>query len=175
MPAPLVTGVRGGHDIDLRAYAAKGMTLAGHVRDIRDGRIAIASDLGESLRVGDQAHADFTRAADDYVRQSDMRSDFPHSEAMRTASTAVPEINEIDIRPAQIATVIWATGYTLDFRWVKLPVFDERGEPVHHRGATSIPGIHFLGLPWLHKSTSSFLSGVGEDAEHLAQSIAEAR
>ena len=41
-----------------------------------------------------------------------------------------------------------------DFDWVKLPIFDETGEPVHERGVTQLPGIYFLGLQLLHKLKS---------------------
>jgi putative flavoprotein involved in K+ transport len=44
--------------------------------------------------------------------------------------------------------------------------------PVHDRGIAEVPGVYFLGLPWLHKLKSSFLWGVGEDAEYLARHIA---
>jgi putative flavoprotein involved in K+ transport len=34
----------------------------------------------------------------------------------------------------EAATIIWATGYTYDYHWVKVPVFDERGHPIQRRG-----------------------------------------
>jgi len=68
--------------------------------------------------------------------------------------------------------VIWATGFRRDFAWIRLPVLDERGEPIHRRGVTSCPGLYFLGLPWLHTLKSSVLCGVGRDADHLAECIA---
>jgi putative flavoprotein involved in K+ transport len=34
------------------------------------------------------------------------------------------------------------------------------------------PGLSFLGLPWMHTITSGLLSGVGNDAEYLADQIA---
>ena len=39
-------------------------------------------------------------------------------------------------------------------------------------GNHCVPGVYFLGLPWLHKWKSAFLFGVGEDAEYLAAQIA---
>ncbi len=36
------------------------------------------------------------------------------------------------------------------------------------RGITDVPGLYFLGLPWLHKWKSAFPFGAGEDAEYLA-------
>jgi len=68
--------------------------------------------------------------------------------------------------------VIWATGYGVDFGWIDLPVLNAQGEPVHRRGITDIPGLYFLGLQWLSRMNSSFLSGVGNDAAVLADHIA---
>ena len=68
--------------------------------------------------------------------------------------------------------MIWATGYGVDFGWIDAPVLDGRGEPVHVRGVTAVPGLYFLGLQWLSRMNSSFLSGVGEDATVLADHIA---
>ena len=172
--APLVTGVRGGHDVDIRHYASLGMTLLGHVRDIRDGRVAFAPDLEETLRDGDKSFAEFTLAADEYIRTSNMRADFPQSEVTPSQSTVtLRAIDQIDVRSEKIGTVLWATGYTFDFEWVKLPIFDERGTPIQRRGVTALSGIFFLGLRWLYKQKSSFLYGVGEDAEYLAAQIAD--
>ncbi len=76
---------------------------------------------------------------------------------------------------ARITSVIWATGYEFDFGWVQLPVFDSRGAPAQYRGATALPGLYFLGLPWMHKPKSSFLYGAGEDAAYIASRIADGR
>jgi hypothetical protein len=80
---------------------------------------------------------------------------------------------EVDTAAAGIRSVIWATGYLLDLTWVNLPIFDAAGEPTHRDGETPVPGIYLLGLSWLRKQKSSFLFGVGDDAEYLAEKIAE--
>lgn len=71
-----------------------------------------------------------------------------------------------------LQAIIWATGYDFDFTMVKLPVQDEDGYPIQKRGVSGYPGMYFLGLPWLYKQGSALLSGVGEDAEYLADAIA---
>jgi hypothetical protein len=40
-------------------------------------------------------------------------------------------------------------------------------------GVTALPGLYFLGLPWLYKRKSSLLYGVGEDAAFIASAIAD--
>jgi putative flavoprotein involved in K+ transport len=80
-------------------------------------------------------------------------------------------VRELDMRRAGLGAVIWATGYGFDFSWLELPLLGSRGEPKHERGIAALPGIYFLGLPWLSKMNSSFLSGVADDAARLADHI----
>ncbi len=80
-------------------------------------------------------------------------------------------ILELDLKTAGITSVIWCSGFRYDYGWVKLPLFDGASEPVHRRGVTGCPGVYFLGLRWLWKRKSPFLSGMGEDAEYLADQI----
>ena len=56
-----------------------------------------------------------------------------------------------------------------------LPVLAAQGEPRHRHGVAEVPGLYFLGLPWLSKMNSSFLSGVADDATRLADHIRTAR
>jgi putative flavoprotein involved in K+ transport len=172
MPAPLVTGVRAGHDLDLRRDAYAGMTLLGRLRSVDRDSLAFSSDLEQCLAEGDRSFREFTAAVDRYVEREALDSPpaSGDSESSRIPA-AIADAERIDIRKSGITAVIWATGYAFDFGWIDLPVFAEDGMPAHRRGATALPGIHFLGLPWLHKPKSSFLYGVGEDAEHIAQSI----
>src|SRR5207253_10854164 len=74
--------------------------------------------------------------------------------------------------------VIWATGYRSDHSWITAPVVGARGEIVHKRGVTDIPGLYFLGLSWQHTRGSALLGWVKDDAEYLAtriQALADSR
>ena len=75
---------------------------------------------------------------------------------------------------AGISTVIWATGYSFDFSLVRLPIFDGDGYPIQKRGTTGYPGLYFVGMPWLHNAKSGLVSGVAQDASHVAGHIATA-
>jgi putative flavoprotein involved in K+ transport len=72
-----------------------------------------------------------------------------------------------------VRTIIWATGFTLDFSWLKADVFDAQGRPRHDRGVSVVPGLYFLGLPFLSCRGSSFIWGVWPDAQYLAGHIAD--
>jgi putative flavoprotein involved in K+ transport len=178
-PARLLTGVGGGHDLDLRRLAADGVVLLGHILGGRDGRLTIAADLAENLACGDASFVDFTCQADAYAARKGL--DLPPSDVsagfLRNQMEVTGPISTLDLTAAGISTIIWANGFRYDFNWIDLPIFaDETPSsgrvPAHRRGITAVPGVYFLGLPWLHKLKSAFLHGVGDDAEYLAQHIA---
>lgn len=79
----------------------------------------------------------------------------------------------LDGRALSVTNVIWCTGFVLDFRWIDLPVFGSDGYPIHTRGVVEDePGLFFLGLPFQYTLTSSFIGGVGRDAEYIVAQIA---
>src|SRR5260370_34098006 len=80
-------------------------------------------------------------------------------------------LRRLHLGESGIHSVVWATGYGVDFGWIDIPVLDARGEPVHNRGITEVPGLYFLGLAWLFNLNSSFLSGVRDDAAVRADHI----
>ena len=73
----------------------------------------------------------------------------------------------------EVSSVIWATGFELDHSWIEVPVFDDAGRVAQRRGVTDAPGLYFLGLPWLHTRGSALLGWVKDDAQYIADRIAE--
>jgi putative flavoprotein involved in K+ transport len=141
---------------------------------MRNGVMSFAPDLASNRAHGDAAYMSFLDAADAYANAAGL--DLPEEPGARLAepdpSCVVEPIRQLDLRDAGIATVIWATGYALDFGWIDIPVFDEKGAPIHRRGVTDVPGLYFLGLEWLSRRESALMTGVGYDAAYLADHIA---
>ena len=79
---------------------------------------------------------------------------------------------ELNIRNEDISSVVWATGYTCDFSWIKLPVLDASGDPMHERGVTKRIGLFFLGLRRTYSLGSALVAGVVNDAAYIADRIA---
>lgn len=171
---PLITGAYGGHTIDFRDFAAQGITLMGRLVAAKDGAVEIADDLGASLASGDRAYAGFLDLVDGYVAQHKL--DVPEDPGARTMLPDPPDLQQplrrLDLGAAGISSVIWSTGYGCDFGWIDLPVLNDQGEPRHSDGVTELPGLYFIGLQWLSRMNSSFLSGVGQDAQRIARHIA---
>jgi putative flavoprotein involved in K+ transport len=73
----------------------------------------------------------------------------------------------------EVDTILWATGYRSDYSWIKLPIFDEDGQLRHRRGVTDVRRLYFLGLTWQHTRGSALIGFIKDDAEFIAQKIAE--
>jgi putative flavoprotein involved in K+ transport len=171
---PLITGAYGGHTIDFRDLAAQGILLLGKAASASGAMMDFAPDLSDSLAYGDAAYAAFLDLVDAHVQREGLKMPKePEARVLPPSPRCVIEpIRHLDLRSAGISAVVCATGYGVDFGWIDLPVLDECGEPIHHRGIAKVPGLYFLGLQWLSRMNSSFLSGVGEDATLLADHIA---
>ena len=172
---PQLSGAQGGHDINLRQFAKRGMILLGHVQAVQGKQIILAPDLEANLAKADAFERQITQGIDEYIQRTGMEveANSTTGEAMSDGATSTKPILTLDLQSAGISTVIWASGYQLDFGWVQIPVFDEVGYPVHQRGVTAFPGLYFLGLHWLYKTKSALLLGVGEDAAFIASAIAD--
>jgi putative flavoprotein involved in K+ transport len=165
--SPALTGYDGGYDLDLRRFAAAGGTLLGRVLGATDGRLILDQGLAASLAQGDRAYDDFAAWVEGRLVR--FEGPFPDPTPRERFPDPPQPPAELDLRAAGVSTVVWATGFRSDFdRWVKLPVLDADGEPVHHRGATACTGIYFVGLNWLHRLRSAFIRGAEEDAGHVA-------
>jgi putative flavoprotein involved in K+ transport len=163
-----VTGRDGGHDIDLRAFAAEGMRLHGRLAAVSRGRLEFAADLRASLDRADAVSESIKDSVDAFI---DATGTAAPPEARYTPVWVPPSGPDPGLEVAGVSAVVWCTGFGRDYRWIDVPVFDGHGYPAHDRGVTNRPGLYFIGLPWLHTWGSGRFSGVGRDARHLAGRI----
>jgi len=172
-----VSGACGGHTVDFRGLAHQGMTLVGLTKSFNDGVVAFESDLADNLARGDENYLALLDAADAYIARNGLdlpeepeaRNTFPNPQCVSNP------ILELDLAEAGVTSIVWATGYAVDFSWLKVNAFDAKGKPQHQRGVSSEPGVYFLGLPWLARRGSTFIWGVWHDAKHIADHIATQR
>jgi putative flavoprotein involved in K+ transport len=169
-----VSGAYGGRTIDFRRLAAQGVVLVGRTGAFRDGVMGFSPDLASDLAQGDASYLSMLDAADAYaVREGLDLPEEPGARAIEADPACVTDpILQLNVFDAGITSIVWATGFALDFGWLKVDVFNERGAPVHRRGVTEVPGLYFLGLSWLSRRASSFIFGAEKDAAYLAEHIA---
>jgi len=159
-----LSGTEGGHDCNPRTLAARGAIVTGRVEAVEGAKLRIGSGLAETLAAGDAFSREIRYKIDAFITTSRIAAPEPEPEE---PNAALPEPRELDLRAAGIGSVIWANGFRPDHSWIDGLEVDEQGFPVHRRGTTTVRGLYFVGLPWLHKRKSSLFLGVGEDAEHV--------
>jgi putative flavoprotein involved in K+ transport len=169
-----VSGADGGKTVDFRRLAVAGMTLVGRTERFEGGVLHFAADLAHNIAQGDAHYLSLLDEADAFVARNGL--DLPEEPEARIVGPdpkcMTDPIRQLDLAAAGITSIIWATGFATDFGWLQVNAFDAQGRPKHQRGASSEPGIYFLGLPWLSRRGSSFIWGVWHDAKYLADQIA---
>jgi len=166
----VVTAVGGGYDVDLRRFAVKGINLTGRLKAVHREKVEFHDDLERTLNEGDAWYAKFKREMDGYAEKSE-----PPLPVVPEQPSPVLEnshrILELNIRDEGLTSVIWATGYDCDFSWIKLPLFDGNGDPIHVRGVTKRRGLFFLGLRRTYSLGSALVAGAVNDAAYIADQI----
>jgi putative flavoprotein involved in K+ transport len=166
-----VTGRDGGRDIDLRRFASEGMQLYGALTGLdADGdTLRFAPRLREVLDQADRTYNGINASIDRYIDEQGLQA--PPASVYEPVWQPAEERETLSLREAGITSVLWCIGFAPDFRWLDAPVFNGRGHPVHERGVTRVPGLYFIGLPWLHTWGSGRFSGVARDAAFVVQRV----
>lgn len=172
---PQISGVgRYGHTVSLQHMARNGVVILGRLLTIEDGSLVLGDDAAEHVRFADERSAQLKRDIDAYIERigldppplEDDPADVPDPNA-----ECVSPIRRLGLKKANVSAIIWATGFTADFSWIHLPVLNREGMPVHRRGVSGVPGLYFIGFPWLHTRKSGLIRGVEEDAGFVAHAL----
>jgi putative flavoprotein involved in K+ transport len=164
-----VTGRDGGRDIDLRRFADEGMALYGLMSAAQGTQLSFEPTLTKSLDAADAVYNSIRRDIDAYIEREGIEA--PTEEPYAPVWAPSHEPRMLDLEDAGITSIIWGIGYRPDYRWVKVGVFDGQGVPCHSRGVTSVPGLYFLGLPWLYTWGSGRFAGIARDAEFVHECL----
>ena len=168
-----VSGAHGGHTVDFRRLAGQGITLLGRTKSFKNNVMHFASDLAKNIANGNAYTLSLLDQADAYVIRNGL--EFPEEPEARKVlpdpKCVTDPILELNLEEAGINSIIWATGFDVDYSWLKVDALDKNGKPKHERGISAEPGVYFLGLPWQSRRGSSFIWGVWQDAKFLADHI----
>ena len=64
------------------------------------------------------------------------------------------------------------SGYRPHTPWLRLPVIDRSGRIRQHRGATAVPGLYTVGLPFQHRRDAGYIGGARHDVEDVLTHLA---
>jgi putative flavoprotein involved in K+ transport len=165
----VVSGSHGGRDCHALVLERAGARLYGRFEGFDSGRAVFAPDLESSLEFGRTFERNLSQRCDEWAEAEGLELPPAAPEPDRPARDH--DVTELALDREGVSTVLWAGGFRPAFGWIELPIFDELGFPRAARGVTDVPGLAFVGLPWLSTRKSPLLLGVGDDAGHVAQAI----
>ena len=176
LPSPQLVGTPERATLDLNAIGATGIQIVGRLSTVRDGRALFSGGLRNLFALADLKMNRLLDTFDAWAATHARDADIGAPE--RFEPTRVPESSpwQLDLRDGRIRSVVWATGYRPDYRWLHVPVLDDKGHLRHDGGVVESPGLYALGLPVLRRRKSTFIHGSEDDARdvigHLAQYVA---
>ncbi len=173
--SPLLTGVDGGYEVDLRRLVAQGAHLLGRLEGVHEGKLRLGDKLLADIAAADEAYNEFVNGVETVLAARGEADGEPPAPPPAPGPLPQPPPLELDMHQAGISSVIWATGYRVDFSWVHCGEYEDDGMPVQQRGVSTVPGLYFLGLAFLYNARSSFFWGVGEDAGYIADHLRQRR
>lgn len=172
VPSPQLVGTPERRTLDLNALTDQGVRMVGRLAGIKDGKAQCSGALRNKVKRADLKMDRLLNTIDEWITERDLdgRYDPPHRfEPTRVESSPPLELN---LDNGHIRTVLWATGYRPDYSWLHLPVFDHKGRLRHQGGVvTDSPGLYVIGLNFLRRRNSSFISGAQADAHDLVEHL----
>ena len=167
LPSPQLVGTPDRTTLDLNALSAMGIELVGRIASVRDGRALFSGGLRNLFALADLKMERLLDTFDEWARVSGGNIDVGNPE--RFDPTRVPPSSrlQLDLRSGEIRSIVWATGFQPDYRWLRVPVVDEKGHLRHEGGVVDSPGLYALGLPVLRRRKSSFIHGIEDDARDV--------
>jgi putative flavoprotein involved in K+ transport len=171
LPSPQLVGTAERTTLDLNALTAMGVELVGRWASVRDGCALFSGGLRNVFSLADLKMDRLLNGFDEWARTCG--SDAELGPAERLAPTEAPQSPrwQLDLRSGEIRTIVWATGFRPDYRWLDVPVVDAKGQLRHDGGAVDSPGLYALGLPVLRRRKSTFLHGIEDDAREVVDEL----
>lgn len=171
---PQVSGTDGGHTVSFQSLARDGVTLMGRLLDVDGYNLKLKPDLMDSIHFADEKSSAFKHAIDIFIQRGGITAPPPGPDP---GEPALPDLSgsdrldSLDLHETGISCVIWCTGFDANWDWLKAGLFDGQGQPQHYNGISGLPGLYFIGFPWLSKRKSGTIYGISEDAGRIVEHI----
>lgn len=174
---PQITGTGGGrYTISLQSLAKKGVVIVGRTETADEGNVYFQPNAAMHVKFADGFSMKVKEMINGFIEQTKLNAELPaidENDRPDEDAACASSIGSLNFEKDHIGSIIWSTGFNADLSYIKLPVFDNEGHLLHKDGIATIPGLYFLGYPWLRGRKSAILFGIKDDAEFIANKIYE--
>lgn len=161
-----------GRTTDLNALQALGVTLTGRVAGFNEGKAQFSGSLRNVCALADLKQTRLLNALDEYATRAGLEGCVGAVERFDDTRIEPSPPLLLDLERRGVRTVVWATGFRPDYRWLDLPVLDAKGGLRHEGGVvTGSPGLYAMGLPFMRRRKSTLIDGAADDARELSHHL----
>jgi putative flavoprotein involved in K+ transport len=173
LPSPQLVGTPERSTLDLNALAASGVELVGRWSAQRDRSALFSGGLRNVFALADLKMDRLLDTFDEWARTGALDTEVGAPE--RFAPTEAPSATRlhVDLGSGEFDTIVWATGFRPDYRWLDVPVLDQKAMLRHDGGIVDSPGLYALGLPVLRRRKSTFIHGIADDAREVVDHLVD--
>lgn len=174
LPSPQLIGTPQRATLNLNVLSDLGVEIVGRLAAVRDGHALFSGGLRNQFALADLKMNRLLDTFDEWERTAGDVDVGPPERFEPTRPPQGPRLS-LDLGSGEIRSIVWATGFRPDYRWLDVPVLDRKGRLRHDGGVVDAPGMYVIGLPVLRRRKSTFIHGAEDDArdivDHLAQSL----
>lgn len=175
MKVPQLTGTgKGGHTISLQLLATKGATIVGTMDKAAGEAVFFESNAAEHVTFADHFSKMVKDTIDEFILKNQLTAPLPEADPAdmpdREAS-CVTSLSTLNLAESNVRSIIWTTGFQASLTYLKLPVVNSDGKPIHQNGISPVEGLYYLGFPWLRTRKSSLIHGITDDAEFICEQV----
>lgn len=171
VPSPQLVGTEQRATLDLNTLIERGVEVVGRFVGIRDGKAQFSGSLRSHCDMADLKLARLLDRIDAWAEATGESQGTAEPERFApTRLATAPRLN-LDLAAGRIGTVLWATGFRPDYRWLHVPAFDRKGHLRHDGGIVDVPGLYVLGLSFMRRRKSSFIHGAEDDVRDLGDHL----
>ena len=165
VPSPQLVGTPESTDLNLNVLQSHGVRIVGRIGRITGGVAAFAGSLPNVVALADLKMNRLLNRFDEWAGEEPGE----RPEPIRVDKSP---LLELDLHADGIRTIVWATGYRPDYSWLDVPVIRRNGYVDHDGGVvTQAPGMYVVGMPFLRRRRSTFISGAAGDTAELAEHL----
>ena len=171
---PLLTGAGGlGHTLSLQSLIQKGVILLGRTENAMGDEVFFDNNVMDHIVFADEFSGKVKKSIDDFIQRTQVRveevtlddADSPYDSSILVSPSSV------NLKDQDINTIVWATGFCGKYDYIKLPVLDPAGQPIHRQGVSPVDGLYFVDCSWQRNYKSNFVFGVKDDAGFVSNKV----
>ena len=164
LPSLQLVGSPERRTLDLNTVAAEGVHLVGRLVGRNGHRAQFSGSFANMCTSADLKQQRLLDRLDEYAADHGLDDELGPAERPEPTAVGRPAL-DLDLR--SVGTIVWATGFRPVYPWLDDSHIDAGGRLIHDGGVLTVPGMYVLGLPFLRRRKSSFIDGVGPDAQEL--------